>query len=139
MTRLEKMLRRSTVDGYHLAVDRQHELKIVLTVYNGGESITTEIYRDVIRELKTSGDSRVYYAYSINEDAQGVAYLTHTHIEADADLKQVKRLQVGVCGRLVDQYAGVTRHDGYKPVYECAVPEQKAVCLGIEPDVRKRP
>lgn len=29
MTRLEKMLRRSSMDGYNLAVDRQHDLKII--------------------------------------------------------------------------------------------------------------
>jgi len=43
MTHLEKMLRQSTMDGYHLAVDRQSESKIILTVFTGARSITTEI------------------------------------------------------------------------------------------------
>lgn len=117
------------MDGYSLAVDRQHDLKIVLTVYNGGQSITTEIYKNAIHELESSNDRRVFLAHSINENAQEVAYLTRTRIEADADLKQVQRLEVTVCGRLKDQHAGVTRFDGYEPVYECDVPEQRAVCL----------
>ena len=32
-------------------------------------------------------DSRVFLAHSTNEDAQEVAYLTRTKIEADPDLK----------------------------------------------------
>ncbi len=132
MTRLEKMLRQSSMEGYNLAIDRQHELKIILTVYNGGQSITTEIYRDVIHELESSDGSRVFLTHSINENAQGVAYLTRTKIEADPDLKQVRRLEVTVCGRLKDQHAGVTRFDGYEPVYECEVPEQRAVCLAAD-------
>lgn len=104
-----------------------------MTVYNGGQSITTEIYRDVIRELKPSGDSRVFFSYSINDDAQGIAYLTRTKIEADAGLRKVRRLEVRVCGRLADQHADVTRFDGYEPVYECEVPEQEAVCLATKP------
>jgi hypothetical protein len=132
MTRLEKMLRRSTMDGCKLAVDRQHELKIVLTVYNGARSITTEIYSDVIHELEPSGDTRTFFTYSVNRDSNEVFYLTRTRIEADADLKRVRRLEVGVCGRLVDQHAGVTRHEGYKPVYACEVPEREAVCLAAD-------
>jgi hypothetical protein len=133
LTRLEKMLRRSSMDGYNLAIDRQHELKMILTVYNGGQSITTEIYRDVIRELEPSGDSRIFFAHSINDNAQGVAYLTQTRIEADADLKQVRRLEVSVCGRLANQHPGGTHYDGYKPIYECEVPEQHVVCLAAKP------
>ena len=129
MTRLEKMLRRSTMDGYNLAIDRKNEFKIILTVFNGSRSITTEIYRDAVRELEPSSDTRVFLAYAINDNAQGVAYLTYTKIEADADVKQVRRLEVSVCGRLADQHAGVTRHDGYEPVYQCEVPEQKAICV----------
>ena len=138
MTRLEKMLRQSSMEGYNLAVDRQHELKIILTVYNGGQSITTEIYRDVIRELESSDGSRVFLTHSINENAQGVVYLTRTRIEADADLKQVQRLEVTVCGRLKDQHAGVTRFNGYEPLYECDVPVQKAVCLAVESEAKSK-
>jgi hypothetical protein len=133
MTRLEKMLQRSPVVGYNLAVDRKSETKIILTVYNGGQSITTEIYRDVIRELEPSGDSRIFFAHSINDNAQGVAYLTQTRIEADADLKRVRRLEVSVCGRLANQHPGGTHYDGYKPIYECEVPEQHVVCLAAKP------
>lgn len=132
MTRLEKMLRRSSMKGYNLAVDRKSLTKIVLTAYNGGRSITTEIYENAIHELESSDDDRVFLAYSINENAQEVAYLTRTKIEADPDLKQVRRLEVTVCGRLKDQHAGVTRYDGYEPVYECEVPEQRAVCLAAD-------
>ena len=41
MTRIENILRRSSMEGYNLAVDRQNDLKIILTVYNGGRSVTT--------------------------------------------------------------------------------------------------
>ncbi|MGD9366988.1 MAG: hypothetical protein PVH87_14920 [Desulfobacteraceae bacterium] len=122
------MLRRSSMEGYHLAIDRKSESKIILTAYNGGRSITTEIYRDVIHELEPSDDSRVFFAYSINANAQEVAYLTRTLIEADVDLKRVRRLELTVCGQLKDQHAGVTRYDGHEPIYECEVPVQQIIC-----------
>jgi len=134
MTRLEKMLRRSAMDGYQLAVDHNSESKITLTVYNGDHSITTEIYKIELHELKPSRGNRIFLAYSINDNAQGIAYLTRTKIEADADLKQVRRLEVSVCGKLADQHAGVTRFEGYEPVYECEVPVQQVVCLAAEPN-----
>jgi len=114
MTRLENMLRQSAMDGYHLAVDRKDD-------------------RDVIRELEPSDDTRVFFSYSVNRDSNEVFYLTRTRIEADSDLKWVKRLEVAVCGQLADQHAGVTHFDGYEPVYECEVPVQQAVCLAAEP------
>jgi hypothetical protein len=132
MTRVEKMLRRSTMAGCHLAVDRQSKTKIILTVFNGSRSITSEIYKTGLHELEPSGDTRTFFTYSVNRDSNEVFYLTRTRIEADADLKRVRRLEVGVCGRLVDQHAGVTRHEGYKPVYACEVPEREAVCLAAD-------
>jgi hypothetical protein len=129
MTQLTKMLQDSSMNGYNLAVDHRDEFKIILTTYDGGRSITTEIYRDVIREMEPSKGNRIFFTYSINRDSNEVFYLTRTKIEADPDLKQVRRLEVTVCGRLKDQHAGVTRYNGYEPVYECEVPEQRAICL----------
>ncbi len=131
MTRLEKMLRQSTMDGYHLAVDRQSESKIILTVFTGARSITTEIYRDVIRELEPTGDSRIFFTHAINRNADGVFYLSRTRIEADADLKQVRRLEVSVCDRIKSQ-DGRVRYDGHEPIYECEVPVQEIICLATE-------
>jgi hypothetical protein len=136
MTRLAKMLRRTTMNGYDLAVDHRDEFQIILTTYDGGRSIATEIYRDEIRELEPSGGNRVFFTYSLNRDSKEIFYLTRTKIEADADLKQVRRLEVTVCGRLKDQHAGVTRFDGYEPVYECDVPLQQAVCQAAESTAR---
>jgi hypothetical protein len=132
MTRIEKMLRCTTMEGCHLAVDRRSETKIILTVYNGAQSITSEIYKNALHELEPSGGTRTFFTYSVNRDSNEVFYLTRTRIEADADLKRVRRLEVGVCGRLVDQHVGVTRHEGYKPVYACEVPEREAVCLAAD-------
>ncbi len=132
MTRLENMLRRTTMEGYDLAVDRKSEAEIILTVFNGGRSITTEIYKHVIRELESSGDTRVFFSYSVNRNSNGVFYLTRTRIEADTDLKRVRRLEVGVCGQLANQHPGATRFDGYKPIYKCEVPEQQVQCQAAE-------
>jgi hypothetical protein len=132
MTRLEKLLRQSSMRGYDLAVDHEEESQIILSVFDGGQSIVTEIYRNVIRELEPSGGSRVFFTYSLKRDSNDIYYLTRTKIEADPDLKQVRRLEVTVCGRLKDQHAGVTRFDGYEPVYDCEVPEQRAVCLAAD-------
>lgn len=130
MTRLEKMLRRSVMDGYQLAVDRRSNSKIVLTVYNGGESIVTEIYGDVVIEPNPAGDGVMVFAHSINDNSDDVVYLTRTRIEADSDLKSVRRLEVTVCDRIADQ-TGRLQYDGHEPVYECAVPIQKIVCKGV--------
>ncbi len=131
MTRLENMLRQSTMDGYHLAVDRQSESKIILTVFTGARSITTEIYRDVILELEATGDSRIFFTHAINRNADGVFYLSRTRIEADPDLKKVRRLEVSVCDRIKSQ-DGRVRYDGHEPIYECEVPLQEAICMAAE-------
>lgn len=128
MTRLEKMLRRYSMEGYNLAIDRKSESKIILMAYNGGRSVTTEIYRDVIRELERSGNGRFFLTHSLNRDANGIFYLTRTLIEADVDLKRVRRLELTVCGRLKDQHAGVTSYDGHEPIYEYEVPVQQIIC-----------
>jgi hypothetical protein len=133
MTQLAKMLQSTSVKGFNLAVDHKDAFHIILTAYNGGQSITTEIYRDVLRELEPAGGNRIFFAYSLNRDSNEIFYLTRTRIEADPDLKQVLRLEATVCGQLKDQHAGVTRFNGYEPVYECDVPEQRAVCLAASP------
>lgn len=131
MTRLEKMLRRSHMNEYHLAVDRKSESEIVLTVFIGGRSITTEIYRDVIRELEAPGDSRIFFTHAVNRDADGIFYLSRTQIEADPDLKRVRRLEVTVCGRIKNQ-TGDVRYEGHEPVYECEVPVKEAICTAAQ-------
>ena len=131
MTRLEKMLRRSSMDGYHLAVDRKSESEIVLTVFTGGRSITTEIYRDVIRELRSDDHSRIFFAHAINRNADGVFYLSRTRIEADPDLNRLLKLDVSVCDRIKDQTGNVT-YDGHEPLYECEVPVKDAICKAAE-------
>jgi hypothetical protein len=131
MTRLEKMLRQSTMAGYNLAVDRKHEREIILTVYNGAQSITTEIYKGVVSELEPEGDSRIFFTHAINRNADGVFYLSRTRIEADPDLKKVRLLEMTVCDRIKDQ-TGRVPYDGHEPIYECEMPIQKVVCLSME-------
>ena len=131
IVRLEKMLRGTTMVRYNLAIDRKKETKMILTVYDGGRSITTEIYRDALLELTPAGNSRIFSAHSINRDAEGEYYLTWTRIEADAHLSRVRRLEVKVCDRLVGK-DGQVRFNGPEPIIECAVPIQEAVCLAAE-------
>lgn len=128
MTSIEKLLRQSNMSNYQLAVDRQSDAKIILTVFSGGRSITTEIYRDVIQDQRSSGGNRVLFAHAINRNASDEFYLSRTHIKADADLKQIRRLEVTVCDRIKNQSGKVT-YNGYEPVYECEVPILKAICL----------
>lgn len=131
MTRLEKMLRHSSMEGYRIAVDRKSESEIVLTVFTGGRSITTEIYKDVIRELGSDDGSRIFFAHAINRNADGVFYLSRTRIEADPDLKRLLKLDVSVCDRIKDQTGNVT-YDGHEPLYECEVPVKDAICKAAE-------
>ena len=79
MTRIEKMLRNSKLKRYHLAVDRKDELEIILTAFDGGESVSAHIYRDVLRELDPTGDSRVFFANAINRNSDEVFYLTRVY------------------------------------------------------------
>jgi hypothetical protein len=134
MTRFEKMFRQSEMDGYQLAVDRKSLSKIILTVYNGGQSITTQIYRNVIRELEPEGDSRIFFSHAANSNAQGVKYLSRTKIKTDSKLKRVKFLEVTICDRIKDQ-VGRIQHDGHEPIYECAVPIREIKCkAAVQPD-----
>lgn len=127
MTRIENMLRRSSMEGYHLVVDRKSVSEINLSVFSGARSITTEIYRDVIRELHPVGDNRVFFTHAINSNAEGAMYLSRTRIETDADMEEVRLLEVTVCGRIKDQ-SGEVDYDGHEPLYECEGPIQKIKC-----------
>jgi hypothetical protein len=131
MTRLEKMLRHSVMDGYQLAIDRQSKGEIVLTVYNGGQSIVTEIYEDVVIESDSAVEGVKVSAYSINKKSDDSVYMTRTRIEADPDLERVRRLEVSVCDRIVHQ-DGKVHYEGHEPVYECMVPIRKIVCHAAE-------
>ncbi len=132
MTRLERMLRQTSFPGSTLNVERPDELLILVTVaLNGKPPITTEIYRDVVRELEATGDSRTFLTHSINQHLDGSFYLTRTRIIADADLERVYRLEVKACDQLENK-DGQVRYDGPEPIFECAVPIQEAVCLATE-------
>ncbi len=132
MTQLEKMLRRSVFAGCSFKVERRDRLTLIATVeFPGRAPITTQIYRDVVHELKPSDGKRIFFAHSINDNADGVTYLTRTLIEADKDLKHVRRLEVSVCGRIKNQTGQVSYKD-HEPIYECDGPIRKAVCLAAE-------
>ena len=124
MDRLEKILRNSTLEGYHLAVDRKDDLEIILTVFDGGKSISARIYRDVLRELDPVGDSRAFFTHAINRNADKVFYLSRILMETDEDFKKLKRLEVTICGHIKNQ-SGNVRYNGHEPIYECEVPIQK--------------
>jgi hypothetical protein len=131
MTRLENMFRRSSMAGYHLAIDRKSVSEINLSVFNGARSITTQIYRDVIHELDPVGDNRVFFTHAVNSNAEGVTYLSRTRIETDSDMKPVRYLEVTVCGRIKDQ-SGQVGYDGHEPVYECEAPIWEIKCSAKE-------
>lgn len=129
MTRLEDLLRLSDCKECQLDVFRRDERFIRITVETDAKPpVKTELYKGVVREIDTTGHSRTLFAHSINDDINGVTYLTRTLIEADADLKQLRRLEVSFCGRIKDQ-TGNVRYKDHEPIYECEVPELKAVCL----------
>jgi hypothetical protein len=131
MTRLEKMLRNSSMQGYKLAIDRKSASEIVLTAFDGDKSITGQIYRDVLRELEPVGDRRVFFTHAINDNAEQVVYLSRVLMETDADLKKLQRLEVTVCGRIRNQ-TGNVHYDGHEPIYECEVPVRKIIASAVE-------
>lgn len=125
MTRIEKMLRHSAMDGYRLAVDRQGDTRIVLTAYDGSTSMTTEIFRDSIEEdLKSKSNRRIIVAHSVNRNAENEFYLTWTRMTADTDLKKLVHLEMKVCG----QMNGRVSFEGQVPVIECDVPIKEIEC-----------
>ncbi len=129
MTRLENILRRSVLSECSLNVERRDEFTIFITIErNSAPRITTEIYKGVVREIQPIDGNRTFFAHSINRNADKVFYLTRTLIETDADLKQLRRLEVSYCGRIKDQ-TGHVRYRDHEPIYECDVPELMAVCL----------
>lgn len=129
MTRIEKLLERSACRQCQLYAYRSDERLIRLMIETGSKPLfKTEIYKGVVREIDKTNDSRTLFAHSINDDINGVTYLTRTLIEADTDLKQLRRLEVSFCGRIKDQTGKVPYKD-HEPIYECDVPELKAVCL----------
>lgn len=129
MTRLENLLRRSVCKECQLDVFRRDDHFIRLTIETDLKPpVKTEIYKGVVREIDATGDSRTLFAHSINDDIDGVTYLTRTLIETDADLKQLRRLEASFCGRIKDQ-TGNVHYEDHEPIYECDVPELKAVCL----------
>jgi len=129
MTRIERMLRRSTMVGYRLAVDRQGDTRLILTAYDGGKSITTEIFRDALEDLEASNNRRVLMAHSVNRNAEGLFYLTWTRMTVDADLKKLQRLELKVCGHMKDPNGRVP-FDGRVPIIECAEHVDEITCEG---------
>lgn len=129
MTRIERLLERSACRQCQLYVDRRDERLIRLMIETGSKPLfKTEIYKGIVREINKTSDSRTLFAHSINDDINGVTYLTRTLIETDADLKQLRRLEASFCSRIKDQ-TGNVRYKDHEPIYECDVPELKAVCL----------
>jgi hypothetical protein len=129
MTRIEKLLERSACRQCQIYVYRKDERLIGLMIET--ESLPlfkTEIYKGVVREIDKTSDSRTLFAHSINDDINGVTYLTRTLIETDADLKQLRRLEASFCGRIKDQTGNVHYRD-HEPIYECDIPELNSVCL----------
>lgn len=124
MDRFEKMLRKASMQGYRLAVDRKSKSEIVLTVYDGDNSITVQIYRDVLREIEPVNRFRIFFSHAINDNSEQVVYLSRVRMETDEDLKTLHRLEVTVCGRIQDQ-TGKVSYDDHEPIYECEVPIQK--------------
>lgn len=129
MTRIERMLRHSTMEGYRLSVDRQTDTRIILTAYDGSRSITTELFRDAMEELESEDTQRILMAHSVNSNAEGLSYLTWTRMTADADLKRLERLEMKVCGQMKNQDGRVPFKDRI-PVIECAVPVEAITCVG---------
>jgi hypothetical protein len=129
MTRIEKMLRNSTLKGYDIAVDRKDEFKIVLTVFDGDKSISAEIYRDVLQELDPEGEKRIFFTHAINDNSEQVVYLSRVRMETDAKLEKLLHIEITICGRIRNQ-TGKVQYDGYEPVYECEVPIKKIVVSG---------
>jgi len=124
MARLEKMLRNSSMSRCRLSVDGNREYEIVLTAYDGGKSITAQIYRDVLRELEPVDGNRIFFSHAINDNSNQVVYLSRVRLETDPDLKELRHLEISVCGRIKDQ-TGNVKYDGHEPIYECEVPIQK--------------
>jgi len=124
MDRLEGALRDFRMEGYHVAVDRKDDLEIILTVFDGGKSITAQIYRDVVRELDPTGDRRIFSTHAINRNSGNHFFLSKVILETDEEVKKLHRIEVSVCGRIKDQ-TGNVKYDGHEPIYECEVPIQK--------------
>jgi hypothetical protein len=131
MTRIEKMLRNSSMQDYQLSVDRKSEFQIVLTVFDGDKSITARIYRDVLRELEPAGNRRLFFTHTVNRNSEKVAYLSRVLMETDPDLKKLERLEVSVCGRIKNQ-TGNVKYDGHEPIYECEVPVQRIIATAAQ-------
>jgi hypothetical protein len=129
MARIEKLLEHSACRQCQLYVYRRDERLIWLVIEKDSKPpVKTEIYKGVVREIDKTSDSITLFAHSISDDINGVTYLTRTLIETDADLKQLRRLEVSFCGRIKDQ-SGNVRYKDHEPIYECDVPELRAVCL----------
>jgi hypothetical protein len=131
MTRIENMLRNSTLKGYHIAVDRKDDLEFILTVFDGGKSITAQIYRDVLRELDPVEGRRVFISHAINRNADKAFYISNVRLETDSDLKHLRRLEISVCDRIKDQ-SGKVEYDNDKPIYECEVPIKRITASAVK-------
>jgi len=128
ITRMEKMLRRSTFTNCSLSVFRKDEVSLLLKVTAKGENpFTTEVCKYFWNELSID-QGRVFFTHTINRHPDDRWYLDQTEIWADADLKQVRKLDVKFCDRLEGDGANMHYKD-HRPIFKCAVPLQEATCL----------
>lgn len=134
VTKIEKMLVRTTFTNCAVKVNRDNEVSILISVRAGEAApITTKLSKYELNELNRTDSQIEYIAHTINQHPDGSYYLTQTRIWAGADLKQARRIEVKYCDRLAGDARGVT-YDGHVPVFACVVPVAEASCAATDRD-----
>lgn len=131
MTRLEKMFRNATMERYEIAVEYQPSYSMILTVFDGGESITGRIFDRRLIELKPTQGNRVFLAHDVNTDAVRRAYLSRVYFKTDPELKHLLHLEMTMCSALKTPRAKIHFND-HEPIYDCEVPIQKITDFAAE-------
>lgn len=128
ITKIDRMISRTRFQDCSVAVMRDDEASIRLTVSSDPNStITTELSKYELKELHPAGNGLLYLFHTVNQHPDRVYYLTFTKIIASGDLQKASRISVEYCDRMADPAGRVDIQDDI-PRYECAVPIAKATC-----------
>ncbi len=129
--KVEKMLNRSNFGECTVTVERKDMASILITVKPDEKfSITTEFYKYFMNDLSKTQDETVLFNHTINQHPNGTFYLTQTQIWADTDLKKARRIAVEYCDQISNP-EGRVAYDGHLPIYQCAVPVDRATCFAV--------
>ncbi len=128
---IEASIRDTIYTNCSVGVTWKSEASLLISIDRESKpKVQGQVSKFVLKEISHTDQERVFFAHAINQYPDGRWYLNQTGIWTDADLKQVRRLEVKACDQLKGD-GGAVIYEGHRPIFKCAVAVQEAICLAM--------